>query len=364
MDLDEDIMEETSREELRGVRENLLTASNRLLVRRGFGQNQPSFTHHQDAGHCSFVNSNYQPSYTHNQGGSQTGHCSSASSNYQPSCTHNQGGSQTGHCSSVNSNYQPSYTHQCSQAHQFNSPSSHTRQDALPRGFWNVSSKTGKRNKSSTGKSKRKKIPMWTHTFVCLSSREQEEVPDCNLRADLQMAGLGEKRISLPDYSDGYDIHIELTTHFPKLNNAGGYELLRLQEGGGKQLDIIACPPSGYSVAYLKAVVHTAKIYIRPLQKDLSLDQLEDKVSFFCTTINFLFKYACVPKEKCMQCGTEVLVTSLKEHLLQCSVPKYIDLICIIMSYFLVKFKIKVIAIQGLLFPLCNYTVMFDYTEM
>ena len=47
---------------------------------------------------------------------------------------------------------------------------------------------------------------------------------------------------------------------------------------GGKQLDIIAAPDSGYTVAYLRAVVHHAKMYIRPMQRNLSLDPVKDEV--------------------------------------------------------------------------------------
>ena len=46
----------------------------------------------------------------------------------------------------------------------------------------------------------------------------------------------------------------------------GGVELLRVPEGGGKVLQEIATPQSGYTIPYLRAVVHHAIINIRPLQ--------------------------------------------------------------------------------------------------
>ena len=64
---------------------------------------------------------------------------------------------------------------------------------------------------------------------------------------------------------------------FPKLANGGGYELLRL--GDMKTLEIISEPASGYSVEYLKSVVSSAKIYIRPLQKNLDTDENVSKTS-------------------------------------------------------------------------------------
>ena len=46
----------------------------------------------------------------------------------------------------------------------------------------------------------------------------------------------------------------------------GGYELLRTVP------NVIPPPQGGYTVEYLKNIVSQAKVYIRPLQKNLSLD--------------------------------------------------------------------------------------------
>lgn len=55
--------------------------------------------------------------------------------------------------------------------------------------------------------------------------------------------------------------------------------MLRIPEGGGKTLQIIAMPEKGYTVSYLRAVVHHAKIYLRPLQKELDIEYVETEVS-------------------------------------------------------------------------------------
>ena len=39
-------------------------------------------------------------------------------------------------------------------------------------------------------KLKKKNIPTWSHTFVCLSSTSQDIIPDSQERAQLQIAGL------------------------------------------------------------------------------------------------------------------------------------------------------------------------------
>ena len=79
--------------------------------------------------------------------------------------------------------------------------------------------------------------------------------------------------------ANAHDISSELSFHFPKLKSAGGFELMKTQEGGGKLLSPIQVPQTGYSATYLKSVVHDAKIYIRPLQQDLSLESVSDEVS-------------------------------------------------------------------------------------
>ena len=82
------------------------------------------------------------------------------------------------------------------------------------------------------------------------------------------------------EYCTYQEIYSELTFHFPKLVEAGGFELLRVSEGGGKVLQEIASPKNGYTVPYLRGVVHHAVIYIRPMQKNLSLEQDSLSVSY------------------------------------------------------------------------------------
>lgn len=53
-----------------------------------------------------------------------------------------------------------------------------------------------KHGAKATGISKKKKLKMWNHTFVCLSNPADDSPPDSMARAQLQLAGLGEKKIS------------------------------------------------------------------------------------------------------------------------------------------------------------------------
>ena len=72
---------------------------------------------------------------------------------------------------------------------------------------WNPSSTVGKKRKktSKSQGSNKKKIPTWTHTFVCLARVDQEIIPDGQERAELQIAGLGEKRVPLSSYADAQE---------------------------------------------------------------------------------------------------------------------------------------------------------------
>ena len=60
---------------------------------------------------------------------------------------------------------------------------------------------------------------------------------------------LRRKNITFPTSSDAREVYHDLLYHFPKLSEAGGFELLRVPEGGGKQLKCIASPQAGYTVS-------------------------------------------------------------------------------------------------------------------
>ena len=123
---------------------------------------------------------------------------------------------------------------------------------------------------------KKRRVPTWTHTFICCSATDQEQVPDANDRAKLQLAGLGEKRITFPQDANGRYFADTLVSVYPKLQGGGGFELMRTAESGGKDLQEIPVPEAGYSVEYVRAVVHSAKVFIRPIQADLDLSCIKD----------------------------------------------------------------------------------------
>ena len=90
-------------------------------------------------------------------------------------------------------------------------------------------------------------------------------------------AGLGQRDVAFLEFGGSSEFHPELLEAFPKLKQAGGYELLRTSEHSNKELAVIPPPSGGYTAQYLKAVVSQAKVYVRPLQHSLSLETVSGR---------------------------------------------------------------------------------------
>ncbi len=131
-------------------------------------------------------------------------------------------------------------------------------------------------------KYKKVKLSLWEHEFICLASCGQLTPPSSMEKIDLIRAGLGPKKIPFLDFGEPFEFHDEITSAFPKLRNAGGYELLRTQQHNNRELFVISPPSGGYTAEYLRRIVGQAKVFVRPIQKDLSLDPLVDKDDLVC----------------------------------------------------------------------------------
>lgn len=119
---------------------------------------------------------------------------------------------------------------------------------------------------------------------VCLAHPEDDVAPTSMDRATLKLAGLGKKKFPVDAHCTPHEFYDEILIQFPKLRDGGGFELLRFSEGGGKTLDVIPHPKGGYSAEHLKAVVGSAKVFIRPLQKPLDVQPETSTVSKFVNT--------------------------------------------------------------------------------
>lgn len=94
--------------------------------------------------------------------------------------------------------------------------------------------------------------------FICLAYVSQTRVPTPLHRAELIRAGLGVAQLSFFEDCNALEFHQELITKFPKLCDAGGYELLQTI-GNSQELHVIPPPSGGYTTSYVKNVVNPAK---------------------------------------------------------------------------------------------------------
>ena len=133
------------------------------------------------------------------------------------------------------------------------------------RGRYNPFSRGGPRPLKAP---KQKRQPTWTRTFVCLPNKSDAFPPTFAEYAGLKKAGLGDRKITLNlDYGP-LEVDQKLKEAFPKLEDSGGYALLRTPERGCRNLTLIEGP---YSAEILKGSIGQGKIFIRPLQNDLPL---------------------------------------------------------------------------------------------
>lgn len=87
----------------------------------------------------------------------------------------------------------------------------------------------------------------------------------------MAMAGLEERTICFSKGGNSEHVDQKILEAYPMLADAGDYELLRTGEHGNRQLIVFAIPLGGYTVSYLKATIASAKGYLRPLQRDITI---------------------------------------------------------------------------------------------
>lgn len=125
----------------------------------------------------------------------------------------------------------------------------------------------------------RKKEPVspagWSQRFVCLHRTDAEQVPcKSSERLMLEEAGLREKVLVVNMNFTPEEFRQLLLDAFPKLAGGGGFELLRCKPKS-KELILISCRVSS-SPKLVKKRVGNGKVYVRPIQRELSLDAISD----------------------------------------------------------------------------------------
>ena len=123
---------------------------------------------------------------------------------------------------------------------------------------------------TSAKPSKKKKLPTCTLKFICLASKDSQRPPAIvRERTELANAGLGDKSITFTQ--NGELVYKMLLEKFPKLENAGGFDLSLFQRGGGDDYGFHTISPP-HTPTRLKDICGQAKIYIRPIQQDIDLE--------------------------------------------------------------------------------------------
>ncbi|XP_067031279.1 uncharacterized protein [Acropora muricata] len=152
----------------------------------------------------------------------------------------------------------------------------------------------------------------WTHVFVCLSERDDSDVPQRDEKRALKEAGLGEKKIIFNNKNGQFE-HVKSTLedHFPKVKDVqGAFEILRAS-GARRRLEVIAMPPLGYTVPYLREALGQAIAYLRPVQRCLDMTPI--------TQPSPPLDMSGAPSVRCVNCGKHVAISQLRIHEDGCS---------------------------------------------
>ena len=115
-----------------------------------------------------------------------------------------------------------------------------------------------------------------SHKFVCLATKAACRVPTSAEKALLSSFGLGEKVIKFPSFQtvmldEFQDI---LKREYPQLEFSGGFDLLRCKPNS-RELEEIPFMVT-YPLPRIHQHVSSGRIYIRPLQNDIKLDDDDD----------------------------------------------------------------------------------------
>ena len=144
----------------------------------------------------------------------------------------------------------------------------------------------------------------WTHDVCVLALVNEEVAPNRDRLDRLKCCGLGKKRITFDKNGDLACFIKKLEEEFPKLQSQqGAIEVLRSSAGGAGVRRIIPIPmgSQGYCIKDLRSSINSAILYVRPLQTDLTLDQvIQDGRE--------------TPKVNCIHCGKEVSLPELRVH--------------------------------------------------
>ena len=129
----------------------------------------------------------------------------------------------------------------------------------------------------------------WTHEFFCLGDCAALTVPSRSEKFELQLAGLGRKKIVFGSKDNAVKVKEKLEQAYPKLDKGGGFEILRSGVSTSVRGLCVLKPSAatGYSVNFLKneSGLGQALAYIRPLQRSLDTSPIDTEEVRTCSFI-------------------------------------------------------------------------------
>ena len=128
------------------------------------------------------------------------------------------------------------------------------------------------------GKRRKLTAEFWKKEVACLRFADSSRVPDVTEKMAMAKMGLSSREISFDLDGDELYLHDTLMYEFPALQNTGGYTLLRPNTNSHDLLSIEWPHKGGITIRYLKEILCSARLYVRPLQFDiLDLDSEDIK---------------------------------------------------------------------------------------
>ncbi|XP_059375629.1 uncharacterized protein LOC132112055 isoform X2 [Carassius carassius] len=110
------------------------------------------------------------------------------------------------------------------------------------------------------------------------------------------------------DENNAEDFKNYILTTYPKLGDCGGFEILKTSGmTRSRNLVVLPCPNTGYTIKTLKENMGHAVIYVRPMQKDIELSS-----SVVCESPML------GPMERCLTCEKQFNFNELKVHIESC----------------------------------------------
>ena len=133
----------------------------------------------------------------------------------------------------------------------------------------------GKGPKSKySGKAKQNpRLVIWKKEVMCLQYKDAKKVPDTTEKIALAKLGLTVKEVKFDLDGDIWHFDSILKEAFPELQFTGGYTLLRARTASS--LVVIDPPKGGFNIRYLKDILQSARLYVRPLQNDIEGEVLQ-----------------------------------------------------------------------------------------